>query len=213
MKLYHSHTSPFVRKVLIIAHELSLTDRITLHTEATGALKTGLAVTNDNPLAKIPTLVLDDTTTVLYDSRVICEYLDSIAGGGKFFPQNDTRWEALRKQALADGMVDAAIAVFLELNMREEEKRSVEWADAQWRKVTLALDSFEKDAGEGRLRDVEGMTVGEVALVSALGWFDLRFGDRDWRVGRPKLVEWFRGYEGRESFVKTKPLNVPVNLK
>ncbi|KAJ3056533.1 hypothetical protein HK097_006166 [Rhizophlyctis rosea] len=204
MKLYHSFTSPFVRKALVIAHELSLVDRITLHTEPTGALKTGLAVTNANPLSKIPTLTLDDGQTTLYDSRVICEYLDSL-GGGKFFPQGEKRWEALRRQALADGIMDAAIIVMLERMNRTPEMRSQEWIDAQLRKVDLGLDAFEAEAKEGKLAGPENMTIGEITLVVALGWFDLRFGDRDWRVGRPALTEFVKKFEGRGSFEATKP--------
>ncbi|KAJ3042956.1 hypothetical protein HDV00_006263 [Rhizophlyctis rosea] len=201
-------TSPFGRKALIVAHELSLMPQITLQLEAVGVTKTALTLTNHNPLSKVPTLVLEDETP-LFDSKVICEYFNDLAGGS-LYPdaKSGKRWDALRRQAQADGIMEAATIVFVETRVRPEGRMWEEWVAKQWGKVTLALDRFEKEAEEGKLAPPEEMTIGEISVAVALGfvgWFAQLAPERDWKEGRPALVKWFAGYEGRPSFVETAP--------
>ncbi|KAJ3024724.1 hypothetical protein HK097_006862, partial [Rhizophlyctis rosea] len=162
MKLIRNNTSPFVRKVLITAHELNLLPQITQQIEAVPPF-TG--VTPHNPLSKVPTLLLNNDTP-LYDSKVICEYLNELAGG-RLIPdvKSGKRWEVLRRQALADGLAEAAVMTFVETRVRPPHLRWDATIASQWRKVTLALDRFEEEAREGGLAGPESMTVGEIALV------------------------------------------------
>ncbi len=108
MKLRYNPASPYVRKVMVCAHELGLADKIELLTTAVSPVEVNATLAAENPLMKIPALSTDDGQ-VLFDLPVICEYLDSIAGGGRLFPAGNTRWAALRQQALGDGILDALI--------------------------------------------------------------------------------------------------------
>ena len=145
MRLYFSPTSPYVRKVMVTAIECGLEGRIEKIENPGGPDETALA--RANPLAKVPALVLDDGS-VLYDSPVICEYLDSLHGEALVFPaKGPERWTALCRQALADGILDAAILRRME-TMRPAEQQSAEAAAKQWRKVTRALDALETGGQE-----------------------------------------------------------------
>lgn len=182
LTLRSSPASPFGRKVKIAAMELGLMDRI----------EVAVADTNDpseplrqqNPLGKIPTLVLEDGTT-LFDSRVICEYLDFIAGGHRLFPEGEARFAQLRLMALADGLADAALLQVYEVRFRPEEGRNAAWVANQAGKVSRALAALEAapPAYSGRPR------IGEIALACALGYLDLRFAGA-WRAEHPRLVAW-----------------------
>jgi glutathione S-transferase len=153
----------------------------------------------DNPLGKIPTLVLDDGR-VLYDSIVICEYLDALAGGAKLFPRDgDARWRALRRHALADGMLDTLILWRAEL-AKSEARRTPEWLATFDLKIRNALDTLEADAEalERTPFDIAHVTIGV-----ALKYIDFRFGHLGWRNGRPKCSAWILQFEQRESAAKT----------
>jgi glutathione S-transferase len=197
MKLYFNPASPFVRKVRVTAHELGMSDRI----ELTGIILTPVsphdALRTSNPLGKIPALILDDGT-VLYDSPVICEYLDTLAGGNRIFPAaGAARWTALRRQALADGIMDAAVLTRYEEAVRPRELRWQSWVDAQFLKIRTALDSLEREPLEGVL------DIGTISIACALSYLDLRFAGEDWRSSRPRLAAWEAAMAGRPSLAAT----------
>ncbi len=197
MKLYFSHASPYARKVRMTAIEVGLLDQTTL--EVTDAWSATEGLPDDNPLCKVPTLVLDDGTA-LFDSPVICEYLDHLGGGSLFPPAGPARWRALRLQALADGLCDAAVARRLE-TMRPETLRSEAWIARQTTAMVRACDALESWAG-----DFSGsVTIGGLAVATALGYLDLRFAGDNWRAGRPGLAAWFDEAAKRPSFQTTKP--------
>ncbi|MCT8974875.1 glutathione S-transferase family protein [Microbaculum marinisediminis] len=183
--------SPFGRKVKIAMGILELDDRIEIKPADSNAGDEELF--HQNPLGKIPTLILEDGSS-LFDSRVILEYLDDLAGGGKIMPKGEGRFAALRLQALADGMMDASILQIYEKRFRPEEIQYRPWLDRQAAKVTRALAELENEP------PIMGKPphVGHIALACALGYLDLRF-DGHWRDGHPKLVGWL------DAFANTVP--------
>jgi len=194
MKLRYSTTSPFVRKVHVVAIETGQIGQIELVKTNTADPASGLS--NDNPLNKVPALALEDGST-LYDSRVICEYLDAQANGS-FFPVGRARWTALRRQALADGMMDAAVLRMMETR-RPETLRSAEWDARQKLKVTQGLAALEADHLGPQL------DIGTLAVAIVLDYLDFRFKTEDWRVGHPKLAAWHKPFSSRASLQKTLP--------
>ena len=199
MKLRFSTTSPYVRKVSVTAIELGLDGRI--ERVATNTMDPKSDHGADNPLGKVPALITDDGER-LYDSPVICEYLDSLAEGPKLFPPAGAeRWRALRRQALADGILDAAILRMLETRRRPEALRWDGWVRLQSGKIAKALDQLEREAD-----GLDGpLTIGEIAVGCALGYLDFRFPDEDWRAARPALAAWYEGFAGRPSMRQTAP--------
>lgn len=198
MKLRYSPTSPYVRKVVVTAAETGLADRIELVRTNPNDPKTDLP--QDNPLGKVPALVTDEGET-LFDSPVICEYLDGLHAGKNLFPlSGPARWKVLRQQALADGILDAAVLCLLE-SRRPEALRSADWKERQKGKIARALDAVEAEADD--LTDE--VTIGTVTLGCALGYLDFRFAQDDWRPGRPKLAAWYEGFAKRPSMVASVP--------
>ena len=199
MKLRYSPTSPYVRKVVVTAAERGLEDQIERIPTNAQDLKSDLSTVN--PLGKVPALILNDGTA-LYDSPVICEYLDSQAEGAPLLPPaGPARWTALRQQALADGIMDAAILRMLETVRRPEPLRWDGWVEVQKGKVLRALDTLERDAG-----DLKGpLTLGQIAVGCALGYLDFRFAADNWRVGRPGLAAWYEGFAQRPSMQASTP--------
>jgi glutathione S-transferase len=195
--LRSSGASPFVRKVRIAADMLGFTDRM----EAVEAdtMNPAPDLLGQNPLGKIPALVMENGET-LYDSRVILEYLDALAGGGKIIPSGWSRFDALRLQALADGIMDAGVLQMYEIRWRPEEHRVRKWVDHQRGKVERALDITEAlHASPAAL-----LHVGHISLACALGYLDLRFEGR-WRQSHPKLVAWLDDFAKRvPTFEKTR---------
>jgi glutathione S-transferase len=161
----------------------------------------GLA--NDNPLGKIPALITDDGET-LFDSPVVCEYLDSLHDGQKVFPPTGpARWTALRRQALADGLLDAALLRRYE-SMRPASEQSPGWDAKQKTIIGRALDVLEAEAD--RLGDPAApVDIGLIAIGCALGYLDFRFAKEEWRYGRPKLAGWFEGFAKRPAMAATTP--------
>jgi glutathione S-transferase len=197
MILRSSLPSPFGRKVKIAAAVLGLSDRITVQQADTTDPSDTLR--RQNPLGKIPALVLDDGT-VLFDSRVIVDYLDHLAGGGRIIPAGPERFAVLRRQALADGLMDAALLQVYEVRLREEPHRSAAWVENQRGKVERALAELE--AAPPPLGDPPD--IGAIAVACALGYLDLRFEGR-WRANHPKLVEWLDRFAATvPAFEKTK---------
>lgn len=199
MKLHYSPASPYVRKVNVCAEELGLAPRIEIVPTKVVPSEPNREYGKVAPLMKVPSLELDDGT-VLFDSIVICEYLDSLAGGKLFPAAGDARWKALRLHALADGILDASILARYENFLRPAELRWQAWTQGQLAKVDQGLDFLEDCAGE-----LKGLDIGSISVGCALGYLDFRYGDRDWRGKHPKLAAWFEAISKRESFRRTVP--------
>ena len=183
MILRSAPASPFGRKVKIAAALLGL--RVSV-VEADTTSPTD-SLRRENPLGKIPTLILDDGTT-LFDSRVIVAYLDAVAGGDRLIPGGIApRFAALRLEALADGLADAALLQVYEGRWRPSDRQDAAWVEYQAGKVERALAALEAAPPEGPI------TVGSIALACALGYLDLRFAGR-WREGHPALTTWLDGF-------------------
>ena len=197
MKLYFSPASPFVRKVRVTAHELGLSDEIELVSISLTPVSPHDGVRSTNPIGKIPTLIMDDGTA-LYDSPVICEYLDAFVGGHRIFPSSGAiRWTALRRQALADGIMDAAVLTRYEEAVRPKDLRWQAWVDGQFLKIRTALDVLEHE-------DLEGVfDIGTISIACALGYLDLRFASEAWRTSRPRLATWLATVGKRPSLAAT----------
>lgn len=199
MKLYHSQTSPFVRKCMFIAHHLGLADRIEKLPAAANPVNRDKSILPSNPLGQVPTLITDDGT-VLFDSRVVCEYLDQL-GKGSFFPAGAARWRVLTEQSLADGILDAALLTRYEGAMRPEGMRWPDWTAGQMDKINVGLAHFEKNADGAADR----IDIGTVTLGCALGYLDFRFADLGWRSRCPKLAAWYEKFSALPAMQATKP--------
>lgn len=200
MKLYHSTTSPFVRKVTILLQEAGATDQVTLVPVAGNPLAPGTLPLDRNPLGKIPALERDDGPT-LYDSRVICRFLDEKLNAG-LYPAAPRLWETLVLEATADGILDAAVLMRYEEFVRPEASRSPEWLEAQWAKVERALTAIESRW----ISHLSGpVDMGQIALGAALGYLDYRQPDRDWRGIRPALAGWWVEFSQRSAMLATLP--------
>jgi glutathione S-transferase len=204
MQLRHSVASAYVRKVMAVAIETGLDGRLEPVERRITPVKPDADLVKDNPLGKIPCLITDEGA-VLYDSRVICEYLDSLHAGPKMFPAaGPARWTALRRQAEGDGILDAAALVRYETFLRPKERRWPEWIDGQKLKFRRALAALEAEAGDfGNTVDIGTITIG-----CALGYLDFRYGDEGWRATRPKLAAWFEWFGKRPSMARTAPAEI-----
>ena len=199
MKLLKAGPSPFVRKVLVVLHETDLLGDVEQVSVTANPMDTDPTLAAANPLGKIPALVREDGPT-LYDSRVICRYLDARAQAG-LYP--DSRiWETLTLEATGDGIMDAAVGMIYEKRFRPEALQSADWLAGQWSKVARALDALNArwiSHLQGRL------DAGQIAVGCALGYLDFRHPDRDWRQGRTALADWEAGFSQRPSMMATKP--------
>ncbi len=203
MKLYHSNTSPFVRKVMVLLHEAGALDRVELSPAMGTPLNPGTMPVDQNPLGKIPALVRDDGG-VIYDSRVITRYLDDLLKAG-LYPPAPRLWDTLTLEATADGMTDAAVLIRYELHVRPEGSRSHDWAEAQWQKIDRALSAVEARW----IHHLSGpLDMGQVALACGLGYLDFRMADRDWRKGRPALAAWAATIMDSAAMRATNPVAV-----
>ena len=197
MKLYSNPASPFARKCRVIAHELGLKlEEVNVNPRDDESFR------DINPLKKIPALVLDDGSA-LFNSPVICEYLNEF-GGGKFFPgmtiwrQVSGRWKALGLQALGDGIMDAAVACRYE-STQPEERRNPDHIARYMATIKGGLDALE------RVTFSETPTIGEITVGCALGYLDFRYGDLGWRDARPRLAAWFANFSQYPSMLATAP--------
>lgn len=204
MKLHWSPRSPFVRKVMIVLYETGIEDRVTLVRTPVAMDKPNLDLVADNPLIKLPTLVLDDGTPV-YDSRVICAYLDGLANGGLLPAEPAARLLAERRQALGDGFLDVLLLYRQERN-KPAEKRTQAWLDAFALKVEAVLAALEAEAPA--LRD-NAFDLGLIAIGCALSYLDYRFPDLAWRDGRPALAAWHQHFSARPSVARSQPDETP----
>lgn len=200
MRLFHSATSPFVRKVMVTLHETGQLDRVELVAAAGTPVAPGTMPVAVNPLGKVPTLERPDGPA-LYDSRVITRYLDGLADGG-LYPAEPRLWETLTLEATGDGICDAAVLMVYEARLREETGPSGAWTEAQWAKIARALDALEARW----LAHLAGrIDAGQIAVGCALGYLDFRLAARGWRDGRPMLAHWFERFDERPSMVETRP--------
>lgn len=199
MKLFQAPASPFVRKVLITLHETGQIDEVELVRVRTSPLAVDPAAKTANPLGKIPALVRDDGPA-LFDSRVICRYLDDRAGGTLYPPAR--LWEVLTLEAMADGISDAAVAISYEIRLREIDQQSEDWISAQWSKIRDALQVIE----ERWMSHLAGpIDAGQIALAAALGYLDFRHEARNWRAGLSALPAWEAAFQQRDSMCATAP--------
>ena len=197
MKLAFSPASPYVRKVSACAIARGINDKIERWKVGT----TDPALLAFNPLSKVPTLVTDDGTN-LYDSPVICEYIDSIGSAPKLFPAaGPARWKAICQQALGDGILDATQPRRREIALPQDDGRK-SYIEMQKAKVTNSLALLEKDADS--LGDLT--TIGEITIGCALGYLDFRYASEPWRPGHPKLEAWYARVEKLAPLAETKPV-------
>jgi glutathione S-transferase len=202
MKLRYSPTSPYVRKVMVVALETGLAERIERVPTMVAPTKPNDEVARENPLVKVPSLTTDDGM-VLYDSPVICEYLDTLHSGAKLFPASGkARWLALRQQALGDGILDAAILGRYEI-LRPKEFQWPDWIDAQLRKVRGALAALEIETEAGELGGP--LSIGQITIGCALGYLDFRYASEEWRAKHRRLAAWFDEFSKNKSIELTKP--------
>jgi glutathione S-transferase len=200
LKLHWSPRSPFVRKVMVCIHELGLQDRVELVRSVAAMLKPNAAIMADNPLSKIPTLVREDGL-VLFDSLVICEYLNSLADGPLFPDAGDAKWHALRWHAFGNGLLDALI---LWRNERERAQPLPELMDAFALKTRASLERLESEAAA---LEAAPFSIGPLTVVCALGYLDYRFEALGWRKQAPRLAQWHARISERPSLRDTVPID------
>jgi glutathione S-transferase len=191
MKLHWSPRSPFVRKVMVAAHETGLAPQLTLVRTEVAMTRVNDELLRDNPLGKLPTLVLEDGTA-LYDSAVICEYLDSLHQGPKLFPAEPlARWTALQRHALGSGLLDLLV-----LWRSERARPSSPYIEPFSAKLDSALAVLEREA---EALAAAPFGIGHIAIGCALSYADFRFPDRPWRDGRPRITTWHDSFAQRPS--------------
>jgi glutathione S-transferase len=201
MKLLWSSRSPFVRKVVVAAHELGIAERIELQRVNVAASATNAEVMHFNPLNKIPTLLLDDGS-IMIDSPVIAEYLDETYGKSELFARNTARrWQVRRLHALGDGIMNFNIA-------RLGEKARGEYASEAFGSAFLAKTKATLDGLEQETEQLEPLSIGSIAVAVALAHLDFRFADDAWREGRPRLTAWHARFAERPSMKATMPEDV-----
>lgn len=199
MTLFHSTTSPYVRKVDVLLRESGLLEQVTFVAGSGTPLAANSETAKANPLGKVPVLIREDGPA-LYDSRVICRYLNDLAGG-QFYPETRL-YEELTLEATADGVLDAALLMAYEWRLRPEDKRFDDWVEGQWVKIDRALTVID-DRWMSHLHG--NITMGQIAVACALGYLDLRNADRNWRDGRISLAAWYETFSKRESMQATIP--------
>ena len=157
------------------------------------------SIVEKNPTGKVPTALMADGSA-LYDSRVICRWLDEQHNGPKLYPTGDTLWTVLRHESLADGLLDAALLARYETAMRPADKLWPEWLEGQMGKINSSLDAMETEAN-----GFNGVTAGLIAIACAVAYLDFRFPDLPWRGERPALTAWFADFSNREAMVNSAP--------
>ncbi|WP_338806360.1 glutathione S-transferase [Pseudomonas chlororaphis] len=202
MTLFHNPASPYVRKVMVLLHETGQLDRVALHASQLTPVNPDTALNQDNPLGKIPALRLADGN-VLYDSRVILDYLDQQHVGNPLIPrEGSARWRRLTLAALADGIMDASVLIRYELALRAPEKHWELWLDGQRDKIRRALAVLEADAIAELASHFD---VAAISVACALGYLDFRHSDLQWRDAQPRLAAWYAEVSQRPSMLATQP--------
>ncbi|KAB5624029.1 glutathione S-transferase [Pseudomonas putida] len=203
MVLFHAPLSPFVRKVLLVLHETGQLDRVRLQTVNISPVSGDEQLNQDNPIGKIPALRLEDGS-VLHDSRVICEYLDSQHVGNPLIPhEGSARWRRLTLASQADAIMDAAVSSRYESFLRPEDKRWDGWLQAQSQKIRRGLADLEQH----HLAEIaSGFDIASIGVACALGYLDLRQPEFGWREQQPGLAEWYAQVSQRASMLATVPV-------
>ena len=199
MKLLQSDASPFVRKVRVTLHETGQQDDVEMVKVTTTALNPDPRVLAANPTGRIPALERDDGPT-LYDSRVICRFLDDRAKAN-LYPASRL-WDVLTLEATGDGIMDSTVAMSYERRLRPQEKQFEDWIEAQWAKADRTMGALEA-MWMGVLSGP--VTMGHISVGCALAYIDFRHGARDWRAKHATLAKWFEGFNARPSMVATAP--------
>lgn len=198
MELLGSGASPFVRKTRTLIAEAGIEDvpYVTVTASPMGGEE---RVNAANPLGKIPALSRPNAPTI-YDSNVICRFLDDHADAGLYPPAR--LWEVLTLEATGDGIMEAAVGMIYEMRFRPEDKIWEPWFEGQWAKINRALDTLERQW----MSHLNGpVDMGQISIACALGYLDLRFEDVDWRSARPDLAAWYATFSKRPSMVDTAP--------
>src|SRR5687767_10989880 len=205
MLLHWSPRSPYVRKVLIAAHEAGLADRIETVRTVVAAAEPNVELMKENPQSRLPTLRLADGT-VIYDSVVICEYFDSLHAGPKLFPGKfPERLVALRRHALGDGMLDTMLMWRGEV-LRPAANQSIKHMQAWKLKTNVSVDTLEQEADA---LAASHFSIGHIAIGVALGYIDFRFPELAWRNGHLRLTTWYETFSARPSVKATEPVDEP----
>ncbi|MDG1169290.1 MAG: glutathione S-transferase [Sulfitobacter sp.] len=200
MKLAYSPTSPYVRKVMVLLHETGQLDDVTLMPVATTPLAVDETLLPSNPLGKVPALERPEGPA-LYDSRVICAYLNDRAKG-TLYGKDARHWEILTLEATADGILDAALAMTYEARMRPADKQMPEWVDGQWNKIARACSAL----NTRWMSHLSGpLDMGQVSVACALAYVDFRHDARGWRKGNDALAAWYEAFDSRPSMQATRP--------
>ena len=200
LTLYYGPTSPYVRKVMIILHETGQLEDVTRVTTTGTPLDSSRMPLSQNPLGKVPVLARADGPA-RFDSRVSCRYQDARAKAGRY-PEGETLWSILTLEALAAGILDAALQMTYETRLRPEGMRNDAIVEGLWAKIERAVAMLEA-RWMGHLTGRFG--IGQIAVGAARGYLDLRHEPRGWRSDAPSLATWFEGINGRPSFVATAP--------
>ncbi|WP_292895426.1 MULTISPECIES: glutathione S-transferase [unclassified Nitratireductor] len=202
LRVFFSPASPFVRKVFVAAHEKGIADQLEKLPSNAWPVKRDPVIVRENPSGKVPTALLDDGTA-LFDSRVICAYVDSMSGAMPLLPEDPAkRFQAMTLEALADSILDAALLCRYESVLRPSEFYWQLWHDSQMEKVDSGLDDLQKRW----LPHLTGApTLGSIAVACALGYLDFRFADKPWRKDRADLAAWFAEFSCRPSMKATMP--------
>jgi glutathione S-transferase len=205
MLLHWSPRSPFVRKVLIAAHECGMADRIETVRTVVAATEPNTELMKENPQSRLPTLRLADGV-VIYDSPVICEYFDTLNQAEKLFPAGwPERLVALRRQSLGDGMLDTLLMWRGEVT-RNPTQRSIKHMQAWRLKTNVSVDALEEEADA---LTASRFSIGHIALGVALGYIDFRFPELNWRQDHPELAAWHAAFESRPSAKANAPVDEP----
>ncbi len=200
MRLWHNPASPFARKVRVVARELHLTQALEEISVLVSPVNPNQTLAKVNPLVKIPTLQTDDGV-VLYDSSVICEYLEHTYGQHHLIPNGAQRWQTLRLQSLCDGVLDAAVLCRYELAVRPEAYRWDAWVEGQFFKINNGLTVLNQSVSDFG----ESFQLGHISVACVLGYLDFRFADHAWREKQPALAKWYETIKGRDSLTSTLP--------
>ena len=201
LKLFYSDRSPYVRKVMVTLHEVNLFENVEIVSVRTNPLGVVEDLVDVSPLGKIPTLVLPDGTTI-FDSRVICSYLNSIGKSDLYLAKENLKWSIKTAEANFDGILDAALLMVYEHRYRQDIYQSAEWLENLWKKIERTLDFYNNSSS----KILSGsLNMGQISLGCALGYLDYRHNNRNWRAKNQNLRDWFAEFSERLSMRNTIP--------
>ncbi len=200
-KLFYSDRSPYVRKVMVTLHEVNLFENVEIVSVRTNPLGVVEDLVDVSPLGKIPTLVLTDGTTI-FDSRVICSYLNSIGKSDLYLAKENLKWSIKTAEANFDGILDAALLMVYEHRYRQDIYQNAEWLENLWKKIERTLDFYNNSSS----KILSGsLNMGQISLGCALGYLDYRHNNRNWRAKNQYLRDWFAEFSERLSMRNTIP--------